>query len=736
MEPSESSRAGDRGSDAFGYNSFLLKRLAKLLTAALGAALVIAFALFYWVAIRPLAVTSGAVTAPGAPSAEAGRDRLGVPHIEAKSVEDAVWVQGYVTAQDRLWQMDVLRRISAGELAEVLGPAMVSLDSDSRALGFRRAARAAVEHLPPADRSMIEAYRRGVNAFIESHRGNLPLEFQLLRYQPRPWEAADSILIGMHMFRTLTNTWKDELMKRALLERATPEQVEAMLPVRSGREVAPGSNAWAVSGAHAATGKPLLANDPHLDYSIPCIWYTVHLKAPGLNVIGVSLPGAPGVVVGHNHRIAWGVTNLHFDVQDLYLSPTAAEGPPEIIKVRGGADVMFPVSSTRYGPVVASVGDQKASLRWAALDPSIWQFPIVELNQARNWGEFLAALSRFTGPAQNFVYADVDGNIGYQAAGKLPLRRGHNGSLPVSGDGRFEWQGYLRFEQLPRSFNPPSGRIVTANQNPFPADYPHPVSGNFASHFRSNRIRELLERGSRFGPEDFLRIQTDVYSGFGHSFARALLEVADRRKPSNPEVREAIEELRAWDGEFRRDQSAPVLVAIAYNRFLRSLVETAAGEKAPQYASQMGVAFAEQVLAARPPAWSGDYDNLLLKCLHLSVRDWRQTPSWGKYLETTIAHPVGHRIPVLRRWFDIGPFPQAGTSTTVKQTTQRMGPSMRLVVDLNDFDRSLHTLTTGQSGQPFSRHYRDQWEAYYEGRGLSLAFSSPEIVERLTFSDR
>jgi len=717
----------------------LIQHLAKLLAAGLAFALIVFCILVYWVAIRPLAVTTGEVRLPGAPAATAGRDRLGVPHIEAASIAGALWVQGYVTAQDRLWQMDIVRRISAGELSEVLGPSMLDRDRESRTLGLGHIAHAAAGRLPAPDRAAIEAYCRGVNAFLESHRSNLPLEFQLLRYQPRSWEVSDTLLIALHMFRTLSSSWRDEVLKRSLLERATAEQVNALLPVRSGHEASPGSNAWAVSGAHTASGKPLLANDPHLEYSIPCIWHTVHLKAPGLNAIGTALPGAPGVIIGHNERIAWGVTNLHFDVQDLYLSDAAASATTEIIHVRGQPDVSFSVARTRRGPVLTELGNQKAALRWVVADPAIWEFPFVELNQAGNWTEFRRALARFPGPGQNFVYADKEGNIGYQAAGRLPIRRGYDGSLPVLDDGRADWAGYIPFDDLPSAYNPLSGRSVTANQNPFPADYRYPVNGNFAPHFRSNRIRELLEKGSRLGPEDFLRIQTDVYSQFGHLLARALLEAVDRRRPSNPDLTSAATLLRSWDGTFAPSASAPVLITLAYNHLLRALVQSVAGEKSALYASQMGSAFLEATLATRPAGWTRDYDDLLLRSLSHAVAELRQNPStarWGEYLETTIAHPVGHRIPLLNRWFDIGPFPQAGTTTTVKQTTKRLAPSMRFIADLGDLDRSLHNLTTGESGQPFSPHYKDQWPAYYEGRSFPLLFHTPRIVEVLSFSSR
>jgi penicillin amidase len=687
--------------------------------------------LVYWVAVRPLAVTTGEVRLLGAPTAAAGRDRLGIPHIEAASMEGALWVQGYVTAQDRLWQMDLLRRISGGELAEVLGPAMLPTDRESRTFGFRRIAQAAAGQLPAEDRAALEAYRRGVNAFLESRRSNLPLEFQILRYQPRPWEVSDSLLIALHMFRVLTSTWRDEILRRSFLERATPEQVNALLPVRTGHEASPGSNAWVVSGAHTASGKPLLANDPHLEYSIPCIWYTVHLKAPGLHVTGASLPGLPGVIIGHNERIAWGVTNLHFDVQDLYLSEAAVSSATEFIKVRGQADFTLTVQRTRRGPVLTELGSQKAALRWLPAEPGIWEYPFLELNRAANWTEFRRALSRFAGPAQNYVYADIDGNIGYQAAGRLPIRRGYDGALPVPDDGRHDWSGYIPFDHLPTFYNPPSGRIVTANQNPFPVDYPYPVNGNFAPHYRSSRILQLLSR-DRQRAVDFLRLQTDVYSPFAHTLARALLDALDRRRPLHPDLAWAASQLRSWDGFFHPHSQAPVLVALTYTRLLRLTLESLVGEKAGLYNSQMGTAFVETLLAA-------PNDDLCLRALSHAVTELRANPStsfWGRYLETTIAHPVGHRLPLLNRWFDIGPFAQSGTSTTVKQTTKRLGPSMRLVVDLADFDRSLQVLTTGQSGQPFSPHYKDQWPAYHEGRAFPLLFHSPKIVERLAFSSR
>ncbi|HEY2019022.1 MAG TPA: penicillin acylase family protein, partial [Bryobacteraceae bacterium] len=279
----------------------------------------------YWFAWRPLPQRSGSVAVALTNPASVRFDTLGVPHIRAASLEDALFVQGYVTAQDRLWQMDALRRYDAGELAEILGPGVADTDRESRRMRLRRIAEASYITLPAEDRAAFAAYARGVNDFIASHLHNLPVEFSILRYQPRPWSAVDSLLICLHMFRTLTSSWRDEMNKRGMMAsqpaeaESDAEKVKFLFSIRSGTEAPPGSNAWAIAGSHTASGKPLLSNDMHLEYSLPGIWHMAHLEAPGLDVSGVALPGVPGIIVGHNQRIAWGITNLGFDVQDLYI---------------------------------------------------------------------------------------------------------------------------------------------------------------------------------------------------------------------------------------------------------------------------------------------------------------------------------------------------------------------------------------------------------------------------------
>src|SRR5580700_9858140 len=422
-------------------------RILRYLNIAIAIVLLAAAGAVYWFAYRVLPQTSGTIAAPVSRRVTIARDALGVPHITAASEDDAFFAQGYVTAQDRLFQMDGLRRLAAGDLAEIVGPAALDLDRDSRRLRMRRIAEQAYVSLPPQDRGPLAAYARGVNWFIQTHLHALPVEFTLLGYDPRPWSAVDTILIGLHMYRDLTTTWKDEILKRDMLAAGDRAKVDFLFPARSGGEAQPGSNAWAIGGAHTASGKPLLANDMHLQYSIPGIWYMVHLQAPGLDVSGVSLPGTPSVIVGHNRRIAWGVTNLHFDVQDLYIENfdertgrylysgqwEQARDERELIQVKGAPAVEMPIWVTRHGPLFINDAKEHLALRWAAAESRAFQFPFPQLNRAGNWQEFTAALARFAGPAQNFVYADVDGNIGYHATGVLPIRRNCVGDVPVDG---------------------------------------------------------------------------------------------------------------------------------------------------------------------------------------------------------------------------------------------------------------------------------------------------------------
>ncbi len=708
----------------------------------------------YWVAYRPLAQTSGEIAAPISAKASVARDALGVPHITAASWEDAVFLQGYVTAQDRLWQMDALRRLAAGELSEIIGPSTIEADRDARRLRMRRLAEEHYRTLPAADRAVLAAYARGVNYFIETHRGRLPIEFAILRYDPRPWGIADSILCGLQMFRKLTTTWKEELQKSAMLANGDKAKVNFLFPSRLGTEFQPGSNAWAISGKHTATGKPILANDPHLEFSAPSTWYQVHLQAAGLNVTGVSLPGVPAVIIGHNDRIAWGVTNLDFDVQDLYAERIDTQSgryafrgqveqarlETELIPVKGARPVEFRQWVTRHGPVSVSEGNQYYALRWTAAEPGSFQFPFLDLDQARNWEEFNSAIARFLGPGQNFVYADVDGNIGYHATGRLPIRRTYDGDAPVDGSsGDYEWDGFIPFEQLPAFYNPPQGWIITANQNPFPENYPYRVHGDFASPYRSLEIRSLLTAHDGWKPADLVAVQKDVYSAFMHYLARQVVSAFDRKKPAvDSNANDAVALLRTWNGQMEKGTPAPMVMALVYQQVRKKIAESAAPGKSDVYSPQMAPAVVQKILEGGARGWLADTDGSLAGALIAAIEEGRKVQggnvnrwNYGKYNELTIKQPVGSQLPLLGRYFNIGPVEMSGSSTTIKQTTPRLGPSMRFVADLSDWERSLNNITIGESGQILSTHYKDQWDAYYSGRSFPMQFGKVDAKSTL-----
>jgi len=731
-----------------------LHKVIRYINFAIGLVLVVFAAAVYWFVYRPLPQTGGTISAPVSQRVTIARDALGVPHISAATEEDVYFAQGYVVAQDRLWQMDGLRRLAGGNLAEIVGPAALDADRDSRRLRMRRIAEEAYVSLPAPDRAPLAAYARGVNYFIQTHLHDLPIEFTLLGYSPRPWSVVDSILIGLHMYRDLTTTWKDEILKRDMLAAGDRAKVDFLFPARSGGEAQPGSNAWAISGAHTATGKPLLANDMHLQYSIPGIWYMAHLQAPGLDVSGVTLPGTPAVIVGHNQRIAWGVTNLHFDVQDLYIENfdehsgrylyagqwEQAREEREIIPVKGAPAVEMPIWVTRHGPLFINDAKQHLALRWTAAEPRAFQFPFPQLNRAGNWQEFRAALARFAGPAQNFVYADVEGNIGYQATGLLPIRKDYAGDVPVDGSsGHFEWQGFIPFDQLPSFYNPPRGVIITANQNPFPADYPYTVNGNFASQYRSNQIRNLLTSREGWRAENMLTVQKDVYSGFLEYLAHAIVAAYDQHRARHAALENAVALLRGWNGQMDKDEPAPMVATLAYRELRRMIAEDASPAFGAKYEYQMAPAIIEELLRTRPPGWFSDWDEAILQSLTAGLEEGRRTQGrepgrwiYGKYAQLLMANPVGHHLPLVAGFFDIGPVEMSGAATTVKQLGRDLGPSMRMDADLSDWDHSLLEGTTGQSGQVLSRHYKDQWEHYYAAQSFPMQFQKVVAKDVLT----
>src|SRR5690242_10641916 len=536
---------------------FALAVLLVLLAAALAGGL-------YYKATTALPQLDGSLNLAGlsAPVAVT-RDEHGVPTIEAANMEDLFLAQGYVTAQDRLWEMDMTRRFAGGEMAEVLGPSWVKHDREQRILGLEARAQKALDELSPRDRAYLEDYARGVNDFIAEHRDRLPLEFRILRYSPRPWTVADSLVIEANMVKELNRySAKVSLEREKIQAMLRPDLTAAPYPNSSRRDQPPGpdplnmagappargkgerggdslpvaaaagsdlrpelrSNDWVVSGAHAVPGKPLLSNDPHLGHQLPALWYEAHLKTDDFNVAGVTLPGTPTVILGHNQRIAWGFTNIGPTVEDVFIENFNSSGQyqtskgwqeperrHEVIHVKGQPDVGFDVLVTRHGPIISDLvpGEKRQlALQWTLYTPNALSLPFVDVDAAQSWDEFRRAFSPWVAPGQNVVYADVDGNIGYQATGRVPIRASGDGSLPVSGaDNAHEWTSFVPFDKLPSVFNPPSGILATANGRIVPDGYRYPLSVEWGPPYRTERIYKVLAEDKKFTPADMLGLQ-------------------------------------------------------------------------------------------------------------------------------------------------------------------------------------------------------------------------------------
>ena len=745
------------------------------------------------------------------------RDRQGVPTIEAASLEDLFFAQGYVTAQDRLWQMDLMRRFGSGELSEIFGEDTLKLDREQRILGLRAAAKKSIAMANPRDRSFFDAYARGVNAFIGTHGNRLPIEFRILRFSPKPWTSEDSVVIANSMVKDLNyqyffdalsrekilaklgseltadlyvnHSWHDRpptVMREDLTEpgnnpngsdddddddspdnsvtqRNAPAVDLAQDAALSEGPPVNGSNDWVVSGAHTVTGKPLLSNDMHLGHQMPNLWYEAHLHSGTFDVAGVTLPGMPYVIVGHNERIAWGFTNVGPTVTDVYIenfNPQGAYQTPngwvqpehrsEIIHVKDKPDVTVDVKITRHGPVITDLvpGEiRPLALRWTLYDGlHITSF---DVNTAQNWDEFRRAFSQWDAPGQNVVYADVDGNIGYQSTGKVPIRAAGDGSLPVSGaDNAHEWTSYIPFEKLPSIYNPPSGIIGTANGRITPDNYPNSISMEWEAPWRTARIYHVLESGRQFSAADMLALQTDVQSEAGLFAAERLVYAVDHAVKPSARVKQAAELMRSWDGRMQASSAAPTIAENSVLELQRLLLEPKLGSAPADaakddeilswktYSWEMRSVWLENILLHRPKRWLpekySNYDELLTAAVDAAVNgpqapkdlaSWR----WGAFNAVEIQHPILGQIPVIRHWSGPGVHEQSGSGYTVKAVTRGHGPSERFTANLADLDQSTLNIVTGQGGNFLSPYYMDQWKAWYEGTTFTLPFSAKAV---------
>ena len=774
----------------------------------------------------------GSIEVPGLPApVDIVRDADAVPHVIAANRLDALFGLGYVHAQDRLWQMELQRRIGHGRLAEILGAAAIPQDRFLRTVGFGRAARTAWEHMSGEAREQVNAYISGINAFLAAHHGGeLPPEFTLLRFEPEPWTGADVVVWVKMMAWDLSANYSFELLRHDLVRAVGIERMQQLMPaypqeglsiVSSNRPAAVaqtlqppyagpaegppdnqqgnrswsaaltaslsqgdpfvrdfllggaktegiGSNNWVVDGTLTSSGKPLLANDPHLSARMPSTWYLAHVSGGDYDVIGATLPGTPTVALGRNRFIAWGATNVAADVQDLYrerLDPTgrfaefrgtmeALTIVPETIIVKGGTPVHLDVRLSRHGPLVSDAINannadmpepagsglprrpkappyEPLAFRWTALDaddPTLASF--LKLNGAKNWADFTAALRDFVTPSQNFVYADVGGHIGYYAPGRIPIRAKGDGSLPAEGwTGDAEWTGWVPFDELPHVADPPEHFIVTANNRPAGAPYPHMLGLEWAEPYRAQRIVDLLKQQASFTPQDFAHIQADTLS----LHAKALLPILMRHAhPDTAPDRQAFELLRQWSFDASAESAATAIFQAWFLQLAPTLVGDELGPTVlDDYQGRFSYVtrFVTAALSQGDSAWCDDVttkrvetcDEEITKALSSGVADltrrlganmsgWR----WDGVHQAVFPHQGLDAVGMMRPWLSRS-VANGGDWSTInvgpvsasQRYQQRSVAGYREIIDLSPANDSRFLDAVGQSGHPMSQYYDD-----------------------------
>jgi len=751
------------------------------------------------------------------------RDQWGVPHIYAQTMDDLLCAQGFVHAQDRLWQMEMNRRVGYGQLAELFGELAFSTDHFLRTVGFARAAQNDLQHLDAESLRTLESYARGVNAFGAQNGDRLPLEFTLLRFKPEPWKPLDSLVYGKVLAWGLSVNWDMEIMNAALIGKVGPERAARLMGdydaanplVRSEQTFAAlaqdviahfkaaqcllpigglggMSNNWVVDGAKSVTGRPLLANDPHLTLQMPSIWYENHLivtgnaeleQANSFEATGVTFPGAPFVVIGHNRDIAWGFTNALADVQDLYVEKFNPHNPAqyefrgqwenvqvlrESIRVKGeAAPRVVEIQSTRHGPLINHLtqvtkdSPLRLALRWTAQDGGSILRAVERMNKASNWPEFCDAVRDWDVPSQNMVYADMAGNIGHYMPGRIPIRAKGIGLTPAPGwSGEYEWTGWIPHEELPQAFNPAQHYIATANNQVAGQEYPHFLTSATLNGFRARRIVDLLTEKEKLSADDFARIQVDLYCAPAKTFCALLAAV----QPSDGYTREALVRLATWDFRLTKDSVAGALFELTQHFCMKRVFGPWLGELTEHF---LGVGF-HPLLSAFSPYHDRSFVTLQ-RILVANERDWFKDGAgkpltreqilaaalddaiaylrgaigqdlnkweWGRIHQAGFCHTLGARKP-LDRIFNRGPYPYGGDPNTVWQgafipklpfSTSGGSASWRQIIDVGDWDASRAMHTTGQSGQPASKHYDDMIPLWLNGEYHPMLWARENVL--------
>ncbi len=737
-------------------------------------------------------IVSGNLKAPGLKQpVEVLRDRWGVAHIYAKNQHDLFFAQGFVAAEDRLFQMELWKRSGQGRLTEILGPSALLRDVNARLLRYRGDMKAEYESYSPDTKEILEAFTEGINAYVASRAGNLPIELQIAGFKPEPWKPEDC-LNRMAAFSMTGNSW-DELQHAEAIAAVGAEKASQLFDFDPAVSLDPapgiefaglsprllrnlvgsdtriefptylleGSNNWTVAGSLTKTGKPLLANDPHRVIAEPSLRYIVHLVAPGWDVIGAGEPGLPGVALGHNQHIAWGFTIFGLDQQDLYLEELNPSDPSqyktdhgwekmriekETFVIRGGPDASVDLKFTRHGPVLWSNGKRALALRWVGAEPGTAGYlGSLAVDRAQNWQEFEVAMPRWKVPSENIVYADNNGNIGEHSIGLTPLRKNWTGLLPVPGGGGFEWSGFVPASELPHSFNPTAGFIASANHKMIPDDYPYKVGYQWAPGFRIQRITSVLagarDSGHKQDSEDMGKLQTDVVSLPARQLVDSLRNAVGTAQDSSAQL------LLQWDNVVTRESAAAALYEIWLGETTRAVIHKAAPKTLWTLLDSEWTPATLLRALSNPETFgmtASERDQVLRDSLKNATAKLTQMEGadsskwdWGRLHVVKFRHPLD-RAPDPGATFDLGPVPRPGDSYTVNATEyfddsfeQVSGASYREILDTSDWDKSLAVNTPGQSGEPGSPHYSDLLPLWDQGKYFPLSYSR-EAVEKVT----
>lgn len=732
------------------------------------------------------------------------RDHNAIPHIYAKSENDLYIAVGYVMAQDRLWQMDLLRRVTLGRLSEVLGERMVGADHLLRALRIPEKSALVLSQMEPEQKLAIEAFCLGVNQYIEMHQKTLPPEFSILGYKPELWEPFHSVNLIGYMAWDLSGSWGPEIVLYKLKELLDKEKFQELLPdmdyhrtyvypekeqampetafsllehsaklSEMGLEVFNGSNSWAVSGSRTKTGAPLFANDMHLAFGAPGIWYQMHQVVEGsLNVRGVVLPGQPLIVVGHNENIAWGMTNLYVDDIDFYLETVDPEKPghylfdgtwkemevrQEKIAVKGGDTLLRENRFTHRGPVISgfkNISDQVISMRWTGNEFSNELRSIYLLNRAGNWDEFRDALSTMTSVSQNVTYADIQGNIGQQTAGGVPLRYGGEGVFVFPGDtSLYDWTGMLPFDALPYVYNPPEGYVSSANNRTVGDNYPHYIGHWYDTSNRIDRIREMLDSRELVDAGYFMEMMNDAKSRLAERVTGSMVEVIGRAENLNDNERAALAGLGSWDYVMGPGSMAAAVFEKFYNVFMKHILQDDMGEELyRQFGGPLIRNMFDNVFRNPESKWLDNdravarerFEEVVVRSFRESVawleenlgrdpKEWQ----WGRLHQLTISHPLAS-VAILDRFFGLsrGPFPVGGSFHTINNYAYGFhnpfeavhGASQRHIFNLDDWSDNHMIVPTGVSGIPASRYFLNQTADFVNNEYYRLGWTRDEIV--------